>query len=115
MCGPEVRVPDRGPPVRTSLQFNRRRPPDRDEFGLNQSKVIVIDSNNPERDTQISLRNLREFDGAGKAAQRPTFPQPDRGPVGDAQRDLAVQLSKGSTAPGGTASSKATIVIEIKP
>ncbi|MGP0060760.1 MAG: hypothetical protein ACLPID_15880 [Beijerinckiaceae bacterium] len=41
-----------------------------------QSKIIVIDSKDLERDAQISLRNLRKLDCAGKAAQRPTFPHP---------------------------------------
>ncbi len=36
----------------------------------------VIDSYKLERDTQISLRNLRKLDCAGKAAQRPNFPHP---------------------------------------
>ncbi len=45
------------------------------DFGLNQSKVInVIDIKDSERDRQISLRNLRELDCAGKAL--PTFPHP---------------------------------------
>jgi hypothetical protein len=48
---------------------------DRDDFGLNQSKIMnVIDSNNLERDMQISLRNLRKLDCAGKPV--PTFPDP---------------------------------------
>ncbi len=41
---------------------------DHDDFGLNQSKIIVIDSNKLERDTQISPRNLRKLDCAGKPA-----------------------------------------------
>jgi hypothetical protein len=49
---------------------------DHNDFGLIQSKIIVIDSNKLERDRQISLRNLRKLDCAGKAAQRPTFPHP---------------------------------------
>ncbi|MGP0061679.1 MAG: hypothetical protein ACLPID_20620 [Beijerinckiaceae bacterium] len=45
---------------------------DHDDFGLNQSKVIVIDSHNLERDMQISLRNLHELDCAEKSVA--TFP-----------------------------------------
>ncbi|MGP0060599.1 MAG: hypothetical protein ACLPID_15040 [Beijerinckiaceae bacterium] len=53
---------------------------DHDDFGLNQSKIMnVIDSKDLERDMQISLRNLRKLDCAGKAAQRPTFPHPALG------------------------------------
>jgi hypothetical protein len=37
---------------------------DHDDFGLIQSKIIVIDSN--------------KIDCPGKAAQRPTFPHPAR-------------------------------------
>src|ERR1039458_4616601 len=56
------------------------QPFDHDDFGLNQSKVInVIDANNLERDRQISLRNPRKLDCAGKAVQRPTFPHPAPG------------------------------------
>jgi hypothetical protein len=50
------------------------RAPDHDDFGLNQSKIIVMDSSNLERDSRSSLRDLRKPDCAGKAAQRPTFP-----------------------------------------
>ncbi|MGP0059355.1 MAG: hypothetical protein ACLPID_08730, partial [Beijerinckiaceae bacterium] len=50
--------------------------PDHDDFVLIQSKIIVIDSDKIERDRQISLRNLRKLDCAGKAAQRATFPHP---------------------------------------
>jgi hypothetical protein len=46
---------------------------------LIQSKIIVIDSKDLERDMQISLRNLRKLDCAGKPAQRPTFPHPALG------------------------------------
>jgi hypothetical protein len=50
---------------------------DHDDFGLMRSKIMnVIDSKKLERDRQISLRNLREPDCAGKAAQRPAFPHP---------------------------------------
>jgi hypothetical protein len=61
-----------------SASAARRRVPalDHDDFGLNQSKIIVIDSYKLERDMQISLRNLRKLDCAGKAAQRPTFHYP---------------------------------------
>jgi hypothetical protein len=45
------------------------------DFGLKQSKIMnVIDSYNLERDMQISLRNLRKLDCAGKPV--PTFPHP---------------------------------------
>ncbi|MGP0061126.1 MAG: sulfite reductase subunit alpha [Beijerinckiaceae bacterium] len=48
---------------------------DHDDFGLNQSKIMnVIDSNKLERDAQISLRNPRKLDCAGKPV--PTFPHP---------------------------------------
>jgi hypothetical protein len=63
---------------------------DHDDFGLNQSKIMnVSDSNNPERDAQISLRrlrkldpqissrNLRKLDCVGKPV--PTFPHPALG------------------------------------
>ncbi len=50
-------------------------PLDHDDFGLIQSKGMnVINSNNLERDRQISLRNLRKLDCAGKPV--PTFPHP---------------------------------------
>ncbi len=46
---------------------------DHDDFGLNQSKVMnVIDFESLERDRQISLRNLRKLDCAGKPVS--TFP-----------------------------------------
>jgi hypothetical protein len=67
--------------ARSSLRRRRlcgdRRPAalDHDDFGLNQSKIMnVIDSKNLERDGQISLRNLRKLDCAGKPV--PTFPHP---------------------------------------
>jgi hypothetical protein len=45
------------------------------DFAFNQSKIMnVIDSNKIERDMQISLRNLRKLDYAGKPV--PTFPHP---------------------------------------
>ncbi|MGP0059114.1 MAG: hypothetical protein ACLPID_07500, partial [Beijerinckiaceae bacterium] len=48
---------------------------DHDDFGLIQSKIMnVIDSKYLERDMQISLRNLRKLDCAGKPV--PTFPHP---------------------------------------
>jgi hypothetical protein len=48
---------------------------DHDDFGLIQSKIMnVIDSNKLERDMQISSRNLRKLDCAGKPV--PTFPHP---------------------------------------
>jgi hypothetical protein len=47
---------------------------DHDDFGLIQSKIVVIDSNKLERDAQISLRNLRQLDCAGKPV--PTFLHP---------------------------------------
>ena len=49
-------------------QVGKGAPLDHDDFGLNQSKIIVnaIDSNNVERDRQLSLRNPRELDRAGK-------------------------------------------------
>jgi gas vesicle protein GvpN len=48
---------------------------DHDDLGLNQSKIMnVIDANNLERDAQISLRNLRELDCAGKPL--PAFSHP---------------------------------------
>ncbi len=51
------------------------RPLDHDDFGLNQSKIVdVIDSNNLARHAQISVRNLRKLDCAGKAG--PSFPHP---------------------------------------
>ncbi|MGP0060136.1 MAG: hypothetical protein ACLPID_12705 [Beijerinckiaceae bacterium] len=50
---------------------------DHDDFGLNQSKIIVIDSKGLERDMQISSRNLRKLDCAGKPV--PTFPHPALG------------------------------------
>ncbi|MGP0061416.1 MAG: hypothetical protein ACLPID_19260 [Beijerinckiaceae bacterium] len=49
----------------------------------------VIDSNNLERDAQISLRNLRKLDCAGKAAQRPTFPHPA---LGEMHRSRTMQV-----------------------
>jgi hypothetical protein len=49
---------------------------DHDDFGLNQSKIIVIESNKFERDMRMSLRNLRKLICAGKPAQHPTFPHP---------------------------------------
>jgi hypothetical protein len=53
---------------------------DHDDFGFIQSKIMnVIGSNKIERDMQISLRNLRKLDCAGKAAERPTFPHPALG------------------------------------
>ncbi len=53
---------------------------DHDDFGLIQSKIVnVIDSKNLERDRQISLRNLRKLDCAGKPAQCSTFPHPALG------------------------------------
>ncbi|MGP0060051.1 MAG: PAS-domain containing protein [Beijerinckiaceae bacterium] len=53
---------------------------DHDDSGLNQSKIVhVIDSKNSEGDMQISSRNLRKLDCAGKTAQRPTFPHPAPG------------------------------------
>ncbi|MGO9008431.1 MAG: hypothetical protein ACLQIQ_17775 [Beijerinckiaceae bacterium] len=46
-----------------------------DDFGFNQSKIMrVIDCENLQRDRQISLRNPRELDCAGKPV--PTFPYP---------------------------------------
>jgi hypothetical protein len=57
------------------LELVRPRALDHDDFGLIQSKIMnVIDSNNVERDMQISLRNLRKLDCAGKPV--PTFPHP---------------------------------------
>ena len=48
---------------------------DHDDFGLIQSKIMnVIDSNNLERDSQISSRNLLKLDCAGNPV--PTFPHP---------------------------------------
>jgi two-component system chemotaxis response regulator CheB len=62
--------------------FHADDTPDHDDFGLNQSKIMnVIDSDNLERERQMSLRNLRELDGAGKIAQRPTFPNPAQAPT----------------------------------
>jgi hypothetical protein len=53
---------------------------DHDDFGLIQSKIMnVIDSNKLERDMQISLRNLRKLDCAGKPV--PTFPHPALDPT----------------------------------
>ncbi len=49
---------------------------DHDDFGLNQSKIVAIESKKSERDRQISLRHLRKLECAGKSAQRPTFPHP---------------------------------------
>ncbi len=49
---------------------------DHADSGLIQARISVIDANKTERDGQMSLRNLRELDRAGKAAQRPTFPHP---------------------------------------
>jgi hypothetical protein len=49
-----------------------------DDFGLIQSKIMnVIDSKDWERGAQISLRNLRRLDRAGKPV--PTFPHPALG------------------------------------
>ena len=39
----------------------------------------ISDHDDSERDMQISSRNLRKLDCAGKAAQRPTFPHPAPG------------------------------------
>jgi len=52
---------------------------DHDELGSNRSKFMtMIDSEELERDRQISLRNLRERDCAGKPVS--TFPHPARAP-----------------------------------
>jgi hypothetical protein len=69
------------------MRRNRRRNHflDHDDFGLNQSKIMnVIDSNKLERDMQISLRNLRKLDCAGKPV--PTFPHPALGTSATAHR-----------------------------
>jgi hypothetical protein len=59
-------------------RFGGKQTLDHDDFGLIQSKIMnVIDSNKIERDMQISLRNLRKLDCAGKPV--PTFPHPGLG------------------------------------
>ncbi|MGO9025859.1 MAG: hypothetical protein ACLQIQ_16415 [Beijerinckiaceae bacterium] len=60
---------------RARCATGRAAPLDHDDFGLNPSKIMnVIDSKDLERDMQISLRNLRELDCAGKPAS--TFSHP---------------------------------------